>query len=224
MLSSRTCTRRPFLATKSLRTGFSSDLESVSRDQNRFNEVCPCRPGPCFRRDSPRTEGTIRPSPQFFCTEDLQRRAFSSGGIPSEARPRSTWTHLRRQERSASARPRRQHLSRASLRYRSTLCRTRPVSGLRPSAQARSSSVPRTCSDVPSVLGESRRKQGPGQVTADAWAEVLRRDLESVSRDQNRFNEVCPCRPGPCFRRDSLILPPTRPPSLEIVVATSSPC
>lgn len=37
---------------------------------------------------------SIRPSPQFFCTEDLQRRAFSSGGIPSEARPRSTWTHL----------------------------------------------------------------------------------------------------------------------------------
>ncbi|GAA5880643.1 hypothetical protein JCM3774_000562 [Rhodotorula dairenensis] len=28
------------------------------------------------------------------------------------------------------------------------------------------------------------------QVTVDAWAEVLRRDLESVSRDQNRFNEV----------------------------------
>ncbi|GAA5982235.1 hypothetical protein JCM10908_004795 [Rhodotorula pacifica] len=28
------------------------------------------------------------------------------------------------------------------------------------------------------------------QITADAWAEVLRRDMESVSRDQVRFNEV----------------------------------
>ena len=52
------------------------------------------------------------------------------------------------------------------------------------------------------------------QVTADAWAEVLRRDLESVSRDQNRFNEVCPCRPGPCFRRDS---PRTEGTSLQVL-------
>lgn len=39
------------------------------------------------------------------------------------------------------------------------------------------------------------------QVTADAWAEVLRRDLESVSRDQNRFNEVCPCQTCLVFSR-----------------------
>lgn len=36
------------------------------------------------------------------------------------------------------------------------------------------------------------------QVTADAWAEVLRRDLESVSRDQNRFNEVRKTRTRVC--------------------------